>query len=74
MAGNVWEWVDGVFDASSIGYPADSTGPASGDLRVLRGGSWGYCPAFLRASYRYAVAPEADYLAVGFRCAVSSTD
>jgi len=70
MAGNVWEWVADEYDESTIGYGVISDSPASGDWRILRGGSWGYCPAFLRSAYRYQVKSEADYLAVGFRCVV----
>jgi serine/threonine-protein kinase len=70
MAGNVWEWVSDAYGA----YPAEAqtnpTGPASGSNRILRGGSWGYHQPFVRAAYRYRVPPSADYLAVGFRCAV----
>ena len=70
MAGNVWEWVADAYGP----YPAEGqtnpTGPASGGERVLRGGSWGYHQPFVRAAYRYPVPPTADFLAVGFRCAV----
>jgi formylglycine-generating enzyme required for sulfatase activity len=70
MAGNVWEWVADRFTE----YPgASDDSPAESDgTRVLRGGSWGYCPAFARAAYRYPVPAGADYLAVGFRCAISA--
>ncbi len=71
MAGNVWEWVADVYGP----YPAEGqvnpTGSVSGRERVLRGGSWGYHQPFVRAAYRYPVPPTANYLAVGFRCAVS---
>ena len=71
MAGNVWEWVADVYGP----YPAEGqvnpTGSVSGGERVLRGGSWGYHQPFIRAAYRYPVPPTANYLAVGFRCAVS---
>jgi formylglycine-generating enzyme required for sulfatase activity len=71
MAGNVWEWVGDAFNEYTIYYQANSTSQHSEELRVLRGGSWGYCPAFIRTTYRYAVTPDANYLAVGFRCVVT---
>ena len=74
MAGNVWEWVGDAYNEYSIYYQADSTSQPSQEMRVLRGGSWGYCPAFLRTTYRYSVTPNANYLAVGFRCVVPLED
>ena len=71
MAGNVWEWVMDEFRVYPGASEAASKAVTSTDTHILRGGSWGYTPAFLRAAYRYAVPAEADYLAVGFRCAVS---
>jgi formylglycine-generating enzyme required for sulfatase activity len=74
MAGNVWEWVADGYGA----YPADAvlnpTGSPTGSERILRGGSWGYLPAFVRSAYRYPVPANADYQAVGFRCALSESE
>lgn len=71
MTGNVWEWVADEF----CDYPSNATTevvqPISTNSHILRGGSWGYPPAFSRSAYRYPVPPETDYLAVGFRCTVS---
>jgi Tol biopolymer transport system component len=74
MAGNVWEWVADAYGPYSAEAQVSPTGPASGSERILRGGSWGYLPAFSRTAYRYPVPPTADYLAVGFRCAASAGD
>jgi formylglycine-generating enzyme required for sulfatase activity len=71
MAGNVWEWVADAFGQYPAEMQANPAGPAVTGTNILRGGSWGYPPAFVRTAHRYAVPPEADYLAVGFRCAVS---
>ena len=69
MAGNVWEWVGDEFGSYPDASQTKESSASSTDTHILRGGSWGYTPAFVRAAYRYPVQPEADYLAVGFRCA-----
>ena len=74
MAGNVWEWVADEFSTYSGASETEANTVTSSDTHILRGGSWGYTPAFVRAAYRYPVPPEADYLAVGFRCAVSGEE
>lgn len=74
MVGNVWEWVADLYGGYGGERQENPRGPASGSQRILRGGSWGYVPAFARAATRYAVPPEADYLAVGFRCVVPGRD
>lgn len=57
MQGNVWEWVADCWHDSYAGAPADGT--AYGDTecanRVMRGGSWGYNPNFMRAEARVKV-------------------
>jgi formylglycine-generating enzyme required for sulfatase activity len=54
MSGNVWEWVDDWYGATyyEVSPPIDPPGPASGDGKVLRGGSWFFVPFFQRSSYR----------------------
>ncbi len=73
MAGNVWEWVN---DWYSENYNNSSngnnpTGPVSGDLKVLRGGSWGDDDwHYLRVAVRFgANLDNSFYTIIGFRCA-----
>jgi formylglycine-generating enzyme required for sulfatase activity len=75
MSGNVWEWVN---DRWSEGYYArspahDPQGPASGTLRIARGGSWFDESWRVSATSRKALTPSSYRMHwVGFRCAVSA--
>ncbi|MFA6971041.1 MAG: SUMF1/EgtB/PvdO family nonheme iron enzyme [Gallionella sp.] len=57
MQGNVWEWVTDCWHESYAGAPADGTayGDTACSNRVMRGGSWGYNPDFMRAETRVKV-------------------
>jgi eukaryotic-like serine/threonine-protein kinase len=75
MAGNVQEWVSDWFDETYYSSQTDwnnPTGPASGDRKVLRGGSWGYIDDGIRVALRehlFPVPPSEGGYGVGFRCA-----
>jgi formylglycine-generating enzyme required for sulfatase activity len=74
LTGNVWEWVADWYDAD---YYADSPasnprGPSSGDLRGLRGGSWGNVWSSMRVPNRYFTNSANTSYFVGFRCAADS--
>ncbi|MBF0509488.1 MAG: formylglycine-generating enzyme family protein [Deltaproteobacteria bacterium] len=77
MAGNVWEWgwdwLDWDWYGKAGATGADTRGPDSGSVRVLRGGCWSSLASSLRCAYRtgnYSSFPTftGDY--VGFRAAL----
>lgn len=70
MTGNVWEWVADEFADYPSGSKENTVPDPPTATHILRGGSWGYPPAFSRTAYRYIVPPDANYQAVGFRCMV----
>jgi formylglycine-generating enzyme required for sulfatase activity len=69
MLGNLWEWTADWYGAYGGGESMDPRGAAAGKIRVVRGGSWGNGPAFVRVSVRSGNEPENRSNIVGFRCA-----
>lgn len=72
MAGNAAEWVADWYERdyyqkSSVKNPP---GPATGEKRVLRGGSWADLPSALRVTARVSAEPDFEDRTVGFRCAM----
>ena len=68
MLGNVWEWTADWYGSYAPGSTVDPTGPASGQYRALRGGSWGGDPWVARVSVRDGVEPGSPGSDVGLRC------
>jgi formylglycine-generating enzyme required for sulfatase activity len=73
VLGNVWEWCqdwhkDDYYTEFPKSPAVDPRGPAKGEYRVLRGGSWYKYLWFLRVSSRFRERPSARYRHIGFRC------
>jgi sulfatase modifying factor 1 len=70
MTGNVSQWTadwSGYYDPGAV---TDPSGPAAGEQRVLRGGSWVNTGAGARISIRYNAVPGFAQNTVGVRCAI----
>ena len=67
MHGNVWEWVHDWKANYLTGAQTDPEGPASGSLRVRRGGSWHDGGTTLRSARRLYDPPSNRYNHLGFR-------
>jgi formylglycine-generating enzyme len=69
LHGNAWEWTadwhaDDYYAQSPVDDPQ---GPATGDVRVRRGGSWHTWPLYARCGFRNWNSPETRYPLVGVR-------
>ncbi|MNR76144.1 Serine/threonine-protein kinase pkn1 [compost metagenome] len=67
--GNAWEWTADWHDDRYYHYSPtdDPQGPASGTVRVRRGGSWHTWSFYARSSYRNWNSQETRYTLVGMR-------
>ena len=71
MAGNVWEYCADRYAENYYEYTVrnDPTGPATGENRVLRGGSWDLGHRYrFHCAYRGYTATDTRFSSIGFRC------
>lgn len=67
MSGNVWEWCRDWYGPYPDGPDIDPTGAASGEERILRGGSWLFGAMNARSADRNLNPPDFRGFNLGFR-------
>jgi len=70
MSGNVWEWTQDRLGPYSSQTTVDGKGPAAGEERVVRGGSWSGDLHGLHVTHRDGYPPDLRGGAIGFRVAL----
>jgi len=76
MTGNLWQWCSDWFDEEYYRHSPEKNpqGSASGNNRVLRGGSWNDAAPSSRTSERWSYLPSSNYYNFGFRLVLPERD
>lgn len=72
--GNLWEWCQDWFGPYDAEPAVDPQGAATGDSRVIRGGSWMNNAIDMRVANRNRATPVDKVIVLGFRIAVGSNE
>jgi formylglycine-generating enzyme required for sulfatase activity len=73
MHGDVYEWCQDWYGNYPGGSVTDPQGPATGDYRILRGGSWADPAYFSRSACRIADVQDGGYTIYGFRVVLAAS-
>jgi len=74
MAGNVWEWVWDGWSEPKSGDSVDLAVRPTGNLGVLKGGSWDFAPSELAIGRRLKFARDKGGVSVGIRCVAGGVE
>ncbi|MDR1828011.1 MAG: SUMF1/EgtB/PvdO family nonheme iron enzyme [Methylobacteriaceae bacterium] len=74
MHGNVGEWVWDYYGAYDAAPQTDPAGPASGTLRVYRGGGWNDFAKNMRCAYRATMAADRGSFNIGIRLVLNAAE
>ena len=73
MHGNISEWCHDWFaDNLPGGSVTDPLGPETGEIRIIKGGSWDENAWGCRAAFRFSIYPDARSNTIGFRVVIGA--